>query len=136
MEAKEVNQTILWWSRIGKWQALMVVATLAGFFATLCITGDKAAAVITTAVIAIGFISIPALGIATNATILALGIATIAIITAIDIDVTATTITAIIAIIVLVATIKITCVGWKVVWSSYIGEFLIILLPMALVLRG
>lgn len=115
MGAEAASTARLWWSRIGKWQALMVVVTLAVFFATLGITGDKA-----TAAFAAAFVTFAA-------AIVAAAIAAFA---------AAALVAAAIAVVAVAIVNETPRVGKKVVWLSYMGELLLILLPMVWVLRG
>ena len=47
----------LWWSKVGKWQALATLVTLATFFITLYITGNKVIATYAAFVVAYAFVA-------------------------------------------------------------------------------
>lgn len=125
------SPTRLWWSALGKWQALTVGITLVVFFVTLGITGDKpiaAITVVTTAIAAAAFVAvfIPAFATAVIATFVA--VAAVATVFAFAAFAGVAFVTAF--------TEKAPGVGRKAIWFSYMGEFLLVLLPMLWVLRG
>jgi len=132
METAVVSKTSLFWQKIGKWQILATLLTLATFFITLHLTGDKEMAgwaVLTAATIATA-LTAAIVGIATFATFAAFVII-IAIFAAFDCPLIA----AIVGTVIAVATAddrKKCDIRQRVVWLSFVAEFMIILLSILL----
>ena len=112
----QVNQSVisLWWSKVGKWQVLATVITLATFFITLYITGNKviagyAAYVAAFVVVIAGYAAVVAAGFATGfAAYVAAGF-TAAALAGKEVK---------------------REISKKVTWLSYGGQFILVLAPM------
>lgn len=131
------SPTRLWWSKMGKWQALMVVATLATFFVTLGITGNTKDAVVVafaaTFAFAVFAVFAAFASVATAVTAVTGVVATSLVV-----------IVALAAVVVIVATFVVVFAGVvaflvvdevpgvskKAIRFSYAAEFLVIILPM------
>jgi len=129
----------LWWSKAGKWQARMVVVTLATFFIALAITGDVGKANVAAAVIAL--VAVIAAMATSVAAIVAAIVATFALATAAALSVVAikTTPALVAAAVTALATAVVIAravedlskqgISKKASKFSYATEFVLILIP-------
>ena len=147
MESTLVSQNSLFWNKLGKWQALMVILTLATFFITLYFMGDKERAtsatfiaVATTALIFAIFAVFSSAAIFVFAVFAAFSSACYAIATAMAFfsftPVFAVSVIGTLSVLVIITTSdeakKKYGIRKRFVWLSLTAEFVIILLPMLL----
>lgn len=123
-------QTSLYWSKLGKWQILTAILTLAIFFITLQLTGDKRRAVHTALAATASASIILALATAFDFAALAL-VALAATATVVTIASAAPAVLILAGIVIAVIVTK-SGIRERVFWLSCAAEFMIILLPMLL----
>jgi hypothetical protein len=97
----------LWWSKVGKWQIIATLVTLAVFYVTLYFTGNVKVATLAAAT----FVAVAAFAIALAAATLAAAAALTAVALTADEAVKEN-------------------ISKKAIWFSYAAEFIIIFVPM------
>lgn len=112
----------LWWSKIGRWQMMVVIVTLAAYFITLFFTGNTqiAAVIAFVAAFVAAFVIAAVIAFVADTTFIVAFVVVIAAVIA----------AAAAFIIGFVVALEGTGIGKKTIWFSYVVEFFIILIPM------